>query len=446
MTSFLYFSVISVSVFLIVIFIFMALLTYGTKSTFTPLVSNCPDYWFDSYDPTNADPTKTPSGTCYNEMSLGESGCSKTMDFSKMNVCEKQRWAKNCNIMWDGITDAKLKCPVEYDFTGTWSGAGTFKYGPNNTAVFNWFPEMKRKNPVNGVRKGVNTWEFDFTDAGKLTGIILNQNRIHWGGDNIWDREIVAAVKDFVIGQSTRCSEGDFFKKGSGAVYRYMGNNTLNYYPTPAIASSWDSTWGTPKDINCTGLRRGPNVTMKESPFMIGSPQSTPWNTEADGNIIYLDRHGVSCNANALNQLNLKRKGDAQGNPDGNFRYDFTCTSGGALGPSQNKTTPLNDLGNGSAVYLDRHDVKCGDNEVLTGLKLVTNGGKIQYQYKCAPSSAKLTCRQDNTQFDAEGDGRSVFLDRHNVKCKPNEALSRLHLARKGDGNFRYEYTCCSSA
>lgn len=52
---------------------------------------------------------------------------------------------------------------------------------------------------------------------------------------------------------------------------------------------------------------------------------------------------------------------------------------------------------------------------------------------------------QKDSGWNDEGGGNTIYFDRHDIKCKPNEALSRLHLTRKGDGNFRYDYTCCES-
>ena len=519
MDSFVNVCIISAFVILIVILIVVGLASNRStsKKNIYPVVSNCPDYWYDSYDPT--DPTKTKAGTCFNNMNLGKPECGKTVDFSNMDFCTKQTWAKRCDIMWDGITNAAHKCPVEYDFTGQWS-AGTFTYGPNNTAVFNWFPEANRKNPVIGVRSGVNTWEFDFTDADKLTGVMLSQNRIDWGGNNIWDRATVAAVKDFALGQSTKCSQGEL--KSQTAVYRYMGNNTLSHYPNPGIAHSWDPTWATSwKEIDCTGLRKGPAMTFKPAPagydlstksdsggndiihlenktvdelasactrddkclgfndqgwlkhtlhaftnvpnlnfytkkgsVITPAPTyenlSTPWNDAGGGNTLYLDRHDIKCNANgALSRLHLQTAPHLANT----LRYDYTCMSSGSLGNTLSKTTPFNDDGGGNAVYLDRHDVDCGNNAVITDLKLQRNssGNQYQYQYKCAaPSKQPLKCRADSTPWNDEGGGNTVYLDRHNIKCKPSEALSRVHLQRQWNaqgnptGKYRYDYTCCS--
>jgi hypothetical protein len=194
-------------------------------------------------------------------------------------------------------------------------------------------------------------------------------------------------------------------------------------------------------------------------PFKVANLlQNTGWNDEGGGNTAYLDRHNISCNTGALNNLKLVRRRDAQGNADGNYRYDYACTTGGYLGNTEAKTTQWHDEGAGNTIYLDRLDVDCGINNLISGLRLVRNIdaqgkaiGTHQYQYKCAPSSKALKCRRVSTVADSEGAGNAIYLDRHNIKCEDNEALSRLKLVRVGDaqgmpnGNYRYDYTCCSS-
>jgi hypothetical protein len=44
-------------------------------------------------------------------------------------------------------------------------------------------------------------------------------------------------------------------------IYRYSGNNTLNYYPTPEIASSWNPNWGSTVDIACNTYKLGDTAT-----------------------------------------------------------------------------------------------------------------------------------------------------------------------------------------
>jgi hypothetical protein len=60
----------------------------------------------------------------------------------------------------------------------------------------------------------------------------------------------------------------------------------------------------------------------------------------------------------------------------------------------------------------------------------------------------QIKCRSLSTPYNEEGGGNAVYLDRHNVDCGPNEVLGRFHLARESDskgatGRYRYDYTCC---
>jgi hypothetical protein len=69
-------------------------------------------------------------------------------------------------------------------------------------------------------------------------------------------------VKNLNNGWAYKCSANDV-GKGSGAVYRYSGDNTLNHYPSPAIAKSWDANWGKASSIDCGGLTEGMPMTLK---------------------------------------------------------------------------------------------------------------------------------------------------------------------------------------
>jgi len=58
--------------------------------------------------------------------------------------------------------------------------------------------------------------------------------------------------------------------------------------------------------------------------------------------------------------------------------------------------------------------------------------------------AATLTCRDTATGWNAEGGGNAIFLDRHDVRCGGNEMLSQFQLQRNGRGSYRYLYKCCS--
>lgn len=69
---------------------------------------------------------------------------------------------------------------------------------------------------------------------------------------------------------------------------------------------------------------------------------------------IYLDRHNVNCGNKGLNQLQLVRPTGEQ------IEWKYTCADGGKLGGNVDKSTPGNDWGGGNTIYLDRHDANCG--------------------------------------------------------------------------------------
>jgi hypothetical protein len=127
---------------LIIALTFTAIALKSKKSTnvYPPIIDNCPDYWYSSYHeldssnnlvpssackdtqfgccPDNITPKEDDAGTtcptslCYNVKKLGtvSDSCPKKMDFSKYSTCEKQTWAKSCNITWDGITNMPSAC------------------------------------------------------------------------------------------------------------------------------------------------------------------------------------------------------------------------------------------------------------------------------------------------------------------------------------------------
>jgi hypothetical protein len=164
-------------------------------------------------------------------------------------------------------------------------------------------------------------------------------------------------------------------------------------------------------------------------------------NDDGGGNALYLDRHTMDCGNQALNELHYQRKSTG-----GQFQIQYTCAGGGQLGSVTQKATPFNDEGSGNTIYLDRHNADCGTGSVMTKLHLNRSGqNTYQLQYGCAPSSHPLTCRQVTTPFNDDGGGNSMFLDRHDIKCNANEALSQVHLNRNSAGNqYQFQYTCCS--
>ena len=101
-----------------VILLIIALIVIGVSlrnkkytDKYPPVVANCPDYWEDKSEGNESDGSK-----CVNVKNLGKESCEKEMDFSKAEwkgisgLCNKKRWAKICNITWDGVSNSSEKC------------------------------------------------------------------------------------------------------------------------------------------------------------------------------------------------------------------------------------------------------------------------------------------------------------------------------------------------
>ena len=106
----------------------------------------------------------------------------------------------------------------------------------------------------NAVKPEVNTkttplWEDQHGQGGELDGAT--------GSQIIKSTEIpsahtttpttsptsVSPFKDVAVNDTVTCATNDPMGFGSGAAYRYGGNNMIQYYPTPPIATTWNKDW-----------------------------------------------------------------------------------------------------------------------------------------------------------------------------------------------------------
>ena len=86
----------------------------------------------------------------------------------------------------------------------------------------------------------------------------------------------------------------------------------------------------------------------------------------------------------------------------------------------------------------------CGVNSGLVDFKLsVDTPNKIKYNYKCLDVPGLNNCRTVSTTPFSDNNGALVSLSRHNILCKDNEVLNSLRLVSNG-GMLNYEYKCCS--
>jgi hypothetical protein len=138
------------------------------------------------------------------------------------------------------------------------------------------------------------------------------------------------------------------------------------------------------------------------SVFKIVGSSDTNFEEEGGGNSIYLDRQNIDCKNNAIKRFHLVRDGA------GKIKYEVTCSSGD-LGSSTNKDTGANDWGGGNSVYLDRHNIECGSDSVLSQFHLSRpSDNQIRYDYTCKKSNKPLTCRDVTTPANEDGGGNMI--------------------------------------
>jgi hypothetical protein len=154
--------------------------------------------------------------------------------------------------------------------------------------------------------------------------------------------------------------------------------------------------------------------------------------------MIYLDRQHVNCDDDVLNGFQLTR-------PGGNtINYRVHCLEGVDSDKTDWMKTGASDDGGGNTIYLDRHHINCGMKPISEFWLKRPSDNQINYAYKCSNLSHTNECRDLYTPFDDDGNGNVLYLDRHNVKCEEDEAVTEMVLQRNIEGNkIRYKYKCC---
>lgn len=147
----------------------------------------------------------------------------------------------------------------------------------------------------------------------------------------------------------------------------------------------------------------------------------TAWASHSNGKVTSLKDHKVLCSTGtALVRFQLQRD-------DRNIRYSFDCTQLSIFKDQQIviKNTKWNSYnGDGGATnYLDRHEMKCGDWQAITGFQLQVQGDKMRYEYYCTNENQELMvkgsemCYDKSTSWTQGGkDYDVVYLDRQNVE------------------------------
>lgn len=182
--------------------------------------------------------------------------------------------------------------------------------------------------------------------------------------------------------------------------------------------------------------------------FNLGESKETTLNEIGDSQSQFLDRHKIECpKKTSINKFKYELGDQTKNETKDKFQYKYTCTKDGDLEDTLiPKTTPENDRGGGDFVYLDRHNIECGKDEVLNSFKYERQGAdKIYYSYNCIKSKKPLTCRQVKTDLSISVDADNTKnLKNLNPSCLNNEALQSFKFIR-GENNTKigYDYKCC---
>ena len=157
-----------------------------------------------------------------------------------------------------------------------------------------------------------------------------------------------------------------------------------------------------------------------------------------------LTHHDIRCPENQiLKQYQLRR---TQTEPR-NIYYSYQCENNQIIdSDSFELPTELNEYGNGNTVYLDRHQIECPPTYALSRIKLNKEGEHINYDYIC--NNANLhNITHHETPLNDDGNGKIIYLDRHNIQCPDGKYLNSVQLRRGNDSTcrmnkYKFIYKC----
>ena len=169
-------------------------------------------------------------------------------------------------------------------------------------------------------------------------------------------------------------------------------------------------------------------------------------NTQKLQEIGWIDCNGNEAAAyfkqGALNRFKFIRPSDTSG------QYEFSCLQGINKGnpvaeyfPEQKSAVAA--FPDHRAYDLDLFPVDCGEYPI-SAFKLGGDVSSAWYDFKCATAAPHTgECRDLNTGW-GDASHKVVYLDRHDVTCGENEVISKFKLVRdEPNSKFRYDYTCC---
>ena len=104
----------AIVILIIALIVIGVMLNYALfNENYPPVISDCPDYWDVSLNNNNEvtcyNIVRQNSGTCNNDTYPVDQFYEQGSNKSDV-ICAKYKWAKGCNISWDGITNNNQAC------------------------------------------------------------------------------------------------------------------------------------------------------------------------------------------------------------------------------------------------------------------------------------------------------------------------------------------------
>jgi hypothetical protein len=116
--------------------------------------------------------------------------------------------------------------------------------------------------------------------------------------------------------------------------------------------------------------------------------------------------------------------------------------------PTATSHTGCSDFNGKKIQYLDRQSVDCGAKAGIFGFGVTggcSNANDRRYKFKCKSITGASGSRSTRHTSCQDADGKQIeYLDRQNVQCKKNEVLSSFKFTRSGCSGIkmRYEFKC----
>ena len=143
------------------------------------------------------------------------------------------------------------------------------------TPIVNYYHPDKPTGPAEGQAVKCSTGGNGNSDAvyrftgGKLSWYPNPEIANSW--DSNWANHIQVDCTQIPVstpmvaapheGQAVKCSNGG--NGNADSIYRFT-KNQVSWYPSPAVANSWDSNWGSFIAIDCTNIVLGQNMQQKQ--------------------------------------------------------------------------------------------------------------------------------------------------------------------------------------